>query len=70
MVGGYALEGHVPPADVARLLKARPKGLGLAVPGMPIGSPGMEQPGGARQRFDTLLVLDRSGRTKVFASHA
>jgi hypothetical protein len=70
MVGGYALEGHVPPADVTRLLKERPKALGLAVPGMPIGSPGMEQPGGARQRFDTLLVLDRAGRTRVFASHA
>ena len=57
VVDGYALEGHVPPTDVARLLKERPKGLGLAVPGMPTGSPGMEQPGGARQRFDTFLVL-------------
>lgn len=70
IVGGYALEGHVPPADVIRLLKERPKALGLAVPGMPIGSPGMEQPGGPRDRFETLLVLDRAGRTRVFASHA
>jgi len=69
-VGGYVVEGHVPPADVVRLLQERPKGLGLVVPGMPIGSPGMEQPGGTKEAFHTLLLLDRSGRTKVFATHA
>lgn len=69
LVGGYVVEGHVPPADVVRLLRERPKGLGLVVPGMPIGSPGMEQPGGAVERFETLLLLDSSGRTRVFATH-
>jgi len=69
LVGGYVVEGHVPPADVVRLLRERPKGLGLVVPGMPIGSPGMEQPGGATERFETLLLLDRGGRTRIFATH-
>jgi hypothetical protein len=66
--GGYALEGHVPPADVLRLLKERPKALGLTVPGMPLGSPGMESPTGQRERFETLLLL-KGGGTKVFARH-
>lgn len=70
VIGGYVIEGHVPPADVARLLRERPAGLGLVVPGMPIGSPGMEQPGGAREQFQTLLLLDRSGGARLFASHA
>ena len=69
VVAGYVVEGHVPPADIARLLKARPKALGLTVPGMPIGSPGMEQPGGVREAYETLLLLDRAGRTRVFARH-
>lgn len=69
LIAGYVVEGHVPPADVARLLRERPKALGLTVPGMPLGSPGMEQPGGARERFETLLLLDRSGRTRPFAVH-
>ena len=67
--GGYALEGHIPPADVLRLLKERPKALGLAVPGMPMGSPGMENPAGQREPFETLLLL-AGGRTRVFARHA
>lgn len=69
VIGGYVVEGHVPPADVTRLLRERPKALGLTVPGMPLGSPGMEQPGGATERFQTLLLLDRSGRTRPFATH-
>ena len=68
VTGSYALEGHVPPADVLRLLKEKPKALGLAVPGMPLGSPGMESPTGERQPFDTLLLLPGGG-TKVFARH-
>lgn len=70
-VGGYALEGHVPAADVQRLLKERPAGaIGLAVPGMPIGSPGMDGDvyGGRRDAYDTLLVL-ANGQTRVFQSH-
>jgi hypothetical protein len=65
-VGGYALEGHVPAADVVRLLKERPDAVGLAVPGMPVGSPGMEVPGGNRDRYDVLLV-DRKGGTRVWS---
>jgi hypothetical protein len=68
-VGAYALEGHVPPADVLRLLKQKPKAVGLAVPGMPLGSPGMEIPNGQREAFDTLLLLP-GGRSRVFARHS
>lgn len=69
IIGGYVIEGHVPADDVARLLREKPTALGLTAPGMPIGSPGMEVPGGSAERFDTLLLLDRSGRTQVFATH-
>ena len=68
LVDGYAIEGHVPAADVARLLAERPEAVGLALPGMPMGSPGMETPDGRKQPFDTLLVL-RSGQTRVFERH-
>lgn len=54
VVDGYALEGHVPADDVQKLLKTRPKARGIAVPGMPMGSPGMEA-GGRRQAFQVLL---------------
>jgi hypothetical protein len=70
VIGGYVVEGHVPPQDVVRLLAERPKALGIVVPGMPIGSPGMETPKGDKEPFDTLLLLDRSGRTRVFARHS
>ena len=66
-VEGYLVEGHVPAADVARLLAERPEAAGLAVPGMPIGSPGMEM-GDAVEPYDVLL-LRRDGRADVFASH-
>lgn len=71
LVGGYAIEGHVPARDIQRLLAERPSAVGLAVPGMPIGSPGMDGPvyGGRRDRYDVLLVR-RDGGTAVFASHA
>ena len=69
VVAGYALEGHVPVADVQRLLKTRPVGvIGLAVPGMPIGSPGMEVAGGTVQPYD-VLAFDQSGKTTVYATH-
>lgn len=67
IVDGYFVEGHVPAPDVRKLLRDRPKARGIAVPGMPIGSPGMEQ-GDARQPYNTLLV-DRQGKTTVFAQH-
>jgi hypothetical protein len=68
-VNGYAIEGHVPASDVQRLLKERPAGIvGLAVPGMPIGSPGREVPGQRVQAFD-VLAFDKDGQTRVFANH-
>ena len=66
-VGGYVIEGHVPAADIRRLLDERPQATGLAVPGMPIGSPGMEQ-GDRRQPYATIL-FDRNGHARVFARH-
>jgi len=70
LVGGYAVEGHVPAADIKRLLKDKPQAIGLAAPGMPIGSPGMDTPlyGGRKDPYDVLLVL-KDGNTRVFASH-
>lgn len=58
MIAGYAIEGHVPAQDIQRLLQARPQAVGLAVPGMPIGSPGMDDPvyGGQQDPYDVLLV--------------
>ena len=63
MVQGYAIEGHVPASDIKRLLATKPKARGLAVPGMPLGSPGMEGP--REDPFDVLLV-DAKGRSSVF----
>lgn len=65
-VGGYVIEGHVPAADVQRLLKEKPKAIGLAAPGMPQGSPGMETTTPAP--YETLLVLI-DGSARVFARH-
>lgn len=67
VVNGYAVEGHVPAADVLRLLKEKPKGKGLAVPGMPIGSPGMEQ-GPGRQPYSVLL-FDEKGEYSEFQKY-
>jgi hypothetical protein len=64
-VGGYVLEGHVPAADVKRLLRERTRATGLAVPGMVPGSPGMEQ--GAPQPYSTIAFGE--GRTRVFERH-
>ena len=71
VVQGYVIEGHVPAREIQRLLKEKPQALGLAVPGMPIGSPGMDGPayGGRRDRYDVLLVL-KDGSTRVFQSYA
>jgi hypothetical protein len=67
-VGDYVVEGHVPAEDIRRLLRERPAVAGLAVPGMPVGSPGMEVPGRPADRYD-VLSFDRAGVTSVFASH-
>jgi hypothetical protein len=66
-VGGYAIEGHVPAADILRLLRQRPAAAGLAVPGMPMGSPGMEA-GGRGEPYQVILFT-RAGRRTVFAQH-
>jgi hypothetical protein len=66
-IENYVIEGHVPAADIRRLLEERPQAAGLAVPGMPVGSPGMEQ-GDRRQPYATIL-FHRDGRRQVFARH-
>jgi hypothetical protein len=68
LVDGYVVEGHVPAADVKRLLKERPKVKGIAVGGMPAGSPGMEVPDGTVDRYDVTAFL-ADGTTRRFASH-
>ena len=70
-IEGYAVEGHVPVREIRRLLAERPDAIGIAVPGMPIGSPGMDGPdyGGRRDPYDVLLV-HRDGTSRVYASYA
>lgn len=66
IIAGYAIEGHVPFADVERLLENRPADIkGIAVPGMPPGSPGMEMPDGARDQFQ-VIAFKADGKTTVF----
>lgn len=75
LVGNYLLEGHVPASDVKKLLKEKPKALGIAVPGMPVGSPGMDGPeyGGRKDPYDVLLVtrnlMGKDVSTSVFTSY-
>jgi hypothetical protein len=68
VVDGYVLEGHVPATEVLRLLEVRPAVRGLAVPGMPIGSPGMEVEGLAPEPYD-VLAFDDDGTLRTFASY-
>ena len=68
IVDGYIVEGHVPVSEIERLLTERPDIAGLAVPGMPVGSPGMEVAGVEPQPFE-VIAFDKSGRTEVFASY-
>ena len=65
-IGSYVIEGHVPVEDIRRLLAERPDARGLTVPGMPMGSPGMEM--GEPERYDVLLI-ERDGSTRVYATH-
>ncbi|MBA3487614.1 MAG: DUF411 domain-containing protein [Lysobacter sp.] len=67
-VGGYFVEGHVPAEDVKRLLAEKPDAKGLVVPGMPLGSPGMEVPDGTVQPY-TVELVGRDGQTTPFAEH-
>ncbi len=66
LMAGYVLEGHVPVPAILRLLDERPEGQGLAVPGMPVGSPGMEVPGQPADAYDVLL-FQKDGASRVFA---
>lgn len=67
MIEGYVIEGHVPSSDIGQLLLDRPDAIGLAVPGMPIGSPGMGEPDPSKP-YEVLLVR-RDGTTEVFSRH-
>ena len=66
-IDGYVIEGHVPAADIKRLTAERPDALGLTVPGMPVGSPGMEQ-GDETEAYDTLLI-EKDGNAEIYARH-
>lgn len=68
VIGGYLVEGHVPAEDLHRLLRERPAVQGIAVPGMPSGSPGMEVPGEKPEHYE-VLTFNRDGTTRVFATH-
>jgi hypothetical protein len=69
LIAGYVIEGHVPASDILRLIDAKPaEVLGLAAPGMPVGSPGMEVPSGARESYE-VLAFGKSRDTTVFAKH-
>lgn len=68
IVDGYVIEGHVPVKEINRLLSERPDVIGLAVPGMPIGSPGMEADGVASEPFD-VIAFDSQGNTSVYESY-
>ncbi|MBT9504089.1 MAG: DUF411 domain-containing protein, partial [Burkholderiaceae bacterium] len=70
LAGGYAIEGHVPAREIYRLLKERPPAIGLAVPAMPVGSPGMDGPSyeGRMDPYDVLL-LAKGGGSRVFQTY-
>jgi len=67
LIDGYVIEGHVPAEDIKRLLQEKPAIAGLSVPGMPVGSPGMEQ-GGRKDRYD-VIAFDNKNQMSVFSSH-
>ena len=68
IVNGYVVEGHVPAEDIQRMLRDKPKIAGIAAPGMPRGSPGMEVPGGAKDAYD-VVAFTKAGKTSVYAKH-
>jgi hypothetical protein len=65
-IGGYVVEGHVPASDIQRMLKEKPAIAGIAAPGMPQGSPGMEQ--GSKEPFD-VVAFTKDGKTRLYAKH-
>ena len=66
-VGGYVIEGHVPASDIKRLLKDKPHARGLTLPGMPVGSPGMEQ--GSQKDAYEVILLDKNGAPRVYSRY-
>jgi hypothetical protein len=66
IINGYVIEGHVPITEIKRLLYEKPKAIGIAVPGMPIGSPGMEQ-GNAKEAYD--VIIFQNGAQSVYAKY-
>ena len=68
VVDGYIVEGHVPAAEVSRLLTEKPDVVGIGVPGMPIGSPGMETPGAAPEAYE-VFTFNEMGETAVYATY-
>lgn len=68
VIENYVVEGHVPASDVKRLLEERPDVAGIGVPGMPVGSPGMEVPGREAEPYD-VQAFNKAGETAVFSSH-
>jgi len=70
LIGGYVVEGHVNASEIRRILTEKPEAIGLAVPGMPVGSPGMDGPeyGDRRDPYDVLLVL-RDGSSRTYQSY-
>lgn len=66
-IGNYVVEGHVPASDIQRMLKEKPAIAGIAAPGMPMGSPGMEQ-GGVKEAYD-VIAFTKDGKSSVFAKH-
>ena len=66
-IGNYVVEGHVPASDIKRLLKEKPAIAGIAAPGMPMGSPGMEQ-GGAKEPYD-VMAFTKDGKMTVYSKH-
>lgn len=67
LVGGYVVEGHVPADVIKKLLRERPAIVGIAVPGMPAGSPGMEMPDGRKDSYQ-IVAFDKQGKTSVYAT--
>ncbi|MDO9103638.1 MAG: DUF411 domain-containing protein [Methylovulum sp.] len=67
LIGGYVVEGHVPAGDIRALLKTKPEMTGIAVPGMPVGTPGMEM--GERKDAYDVVSFDKQGHTRLFSSH-
>ncbi|GAB3319446.1 DUF411 domain-containing protein [Luteimonas notoginsengisoli] len=67
-IAGYMIEGHVPATDIKRLLEEKPDAIGLVLPGMPMGSPGMEMPDGRQEPY-TVEIVNRDGTTEPFAQH-